>query len=131
MSTRITLWYSDEYHLYQDGFDEQNVYLDIKSTQFDSLILKIPLAAWKEMRQHTIEPNERYLSLSDEELRAEAEREVDDHREYLDSLGDSRFKSMAGMLIYGPAEGSREDMIERFLTYYRPGMFPETAVSNE
>ena len=47
MSTRITLWYSEDLHLYQDGFDDENVYLEIRSQYFDALVVKIPLSAWK------------------------------------------------------------------------------------
>ena len=121
MSTRNTLWYSDDFHLYREGFDEDNVYLEIRSQYFEGLILKIPLAAWKQMRKETIEPAESYLDLTDEELRAEAERRVAEHREHLTSLENSPLRSLSGSLLFGLPESSPADMVESFLAHYRPG----------
>jgi hypothetical protein len=120
VSTRTTLWHNEDFHLYQEGFDEENVYLEIRSRYFESLIFKLPLMAWKEMRQHTIQPMERYLDFSDEELRAEAEREVDEHRRELAGQPDSPFKGFLGSFTFGPKDSSREEMIEHFLNRYWP-----------
>ena len=127
MSTRSTLWYSDEFHLYKEAGDNSHVYLEVRSPHFEELVLRIPLAAWKEMRQHTIQPSERYLDLSADELRKEAEREVDAHRERLDSIrkedgpGQALLMS-SGILQYGPPDSSREEMVESFLRHYRQNL---------
>jgi hypothetical protein len=126
MSTRRTLWYGDKYHLYQDGFYDENVYLDIKDSRFDSLILKIPLTVWKEMRQHTIQPNERYLDFSETELRVEAEREVDEHRAHLEEVRakggkHAGLRMMFGSFVFGSPDTPREEMIEHFIECYRRG----------
>jgi hypothetical protein len=123
MSTRLTLWYSDEYHLYQEGFDDKNVCLEIRSPLFESLILKIPLTAWKEMRQQTIQPNERYLDFTEEELLAEAEREVDAHRAQLDEIREeggkhTGLRMMLGSFVFGSPDASRDEMIQHFVACY-------------
>ena len=118
VSARRTLWYSDEFHLFKDGFDDENIYLEVRDARFRELILRIPLIAWKEMRKHTIEPEERYLDLSDSEMREEAEHRVDEHRAALASEPDSRFKGLFGSFLFGPSESSREEMIEHFLSCY-------------
>ena len=134
MSTRSTLWYSDEYHLYQEGLDDNNVYLEVRSPQFESLILRIHLTSLKEMRQHTIQPNERYLDFSADELRAEGEREVDEHRARLDEIrADGRkntgLRMMFGSFAFGSPDSSREEMIQNFIETYgqRPSDSDSTA----
>jgi hypothetical protein len=126
------MWYSDEFHLYRDGFDTDNVYLQIRSPHFEELVLKIPLTAWKEMRQHTIEPNERYLDFSEAELRAEAEREVDEHRSHLEEVRAKDGKHaglgmMFGSFVFGPPDGSREEMIQHFIDCYSREQVSEDA----
>ena len=122
MSTKSSLYFDDNFHLYKDGFDRDHVYLAFRRSvgPVEELIIKIPLVVWKEMRKQTIQPEERYLALTDAELRAEAERAVDDHRTRLASEPDSPIKGMLGILLFGPPESSREEMIERFIANYRP-----------
>ena len=122
MSTRSTLWHNDDFHLYREGFDEDNVYLEIRSPYLEELIVKIPLAAWKEMRKQSIQPAESYLDLTEAELRAEAERQVDEHRARLASLPESPIRKLSGILLFGPPEAGREEMIQSFLEHYRPGI---------
>jgi len=127
MSTKSTMWYGSDFHLYREGFDDAHVYLDIRVPYFEQLTLKIPLEAWKEMRKHTIEPNETYLELSNEELRQEATRRVKEHRR---SLDETRAKGghnlgprlMGGFLVYGDPEASEAEMVEHFVRFYRPSL---------
>ena len=128
MSTRSTLWLNDDFHLYLEAGDVHKVYLAISTGSAyleEELILKIPIAAWKQMRQHTIDSVEGFLDMSDSEFRAEAERRVDAHRadlaEIRDSVGHNKeIRMIAGLLVYGPPETSREEMLRRFVEYYRP-----------
>ncbi|HZP26637.1 MAG TPA: hypothetical protein VFB90_06275 [Dehalococcoidia bacterium] len=54
MSTKATLWLSDDFHLYREVLDDQNVYLEVRGSEFiEQIVMKIPIAAWNEMRQHT------------------------------------------------------------------------------
>jgi hypothetical protein len=119
----MTLWHSDEFHLYRDGFDTDNVYLQIQSPHFEELVLKIPLTAWKGMRQQTIQPNEQYLDFTEEKLRAEAEREVDAHRAGLDEIRreggkHAGLRMMLGSFVFGSPDASREEMIQHFVDCY-------------
>ena len=128
MSTRQTLWFSDEYHLFIDGFDNENVYLEIKDSNFQELVLKIPLVAWKQMRKHTIQPDERYLELTDEELRTEAKRALDEHIADLAKEPDSPWKGFFGSFVFGPPDTDREDMIENFLRHYGRGRVKDQGI---
>jgi hypothetical protein len=120
VSTRSTLWHDDRFHLYREAFDDVHVYLEITTEMFESLILKIPLDAWREMRKQTIEPAERYSYLTDAELWEEAEREVDKHRAWLAQEAQSPLSRVSGLMLFGSPESTREEMIENFLNSYRP-----------
>ena len=127
MSTKSTFWHNDDFHLYREGFDDANIYLDIQVPYFEQLTLKIPLEAWKEMRKYTLEPNERYLDLSDEELRQEAELRVREHRQSLDETrakggNNLGLRLMGGFLVYGDPEAAEAEMIDHFIRFYRPSL---------
>lgn len=130
MSTKQTLWYSDEFHLYSEGLDDENIYLEVNSPAFEKLVLKIPLMAWKEMRKQTIQPAEQYLNMSDDELIEEALRKVDDHRAELAKIQETGpehagLSIMFGSFVFGPPESSRDEMIVRFLQTHRPALAPQ------
>jgi hypothetical protein len=128
MSTRGTLWHNDEFHLYQEGFDNENVYLEIEGDpRLESLVIKIPLLAWKEMRRHTLEPEEGYSDMSADEFATEAARAVDEHRLRLERESKSQFGRMAGMALFGSPDSSRDEMIRCFLRFYRPAAMPVEA----
>ncbi len=57
MSTKATLYLDDDFHLYRDALDDENVYLELESTSkyVESLVLTIPIQVWNEMRKHTFE----------------------------------------------------------------------------
>jgi hypothetical protein len=131
MSTKSTLYLNENLHFYREAFDREHVYLALgkASGAIDQLVIKIPLVAWKEMRKQTMQPEERYLDLEDDELIAEAEREVGEHRDRLSKEPNSPFKGMFGLLLFGPAESSREEMIERFIENYRPTLAEKRRVS--
>jgi hypothetical protein len=122
MSTKSTLWYSEQLHLYQDAFDVENVYLDIEtqSPYLEQVTIKIPLSSWKEMRKQTIQPAERYSDLSNEEMLAEAARAVDEQRARLEAAPDGPFKQLAGAFLFDSPESERAEMIDHFLRVYRP-----------
>lgn len=127
MSTKMTLWHNDDFHLYAEGLDDENVYLDIRTPYTEQFVLKIPLSAWKEMRRHTIEPAERYSDMSDDELLMEAERAVDEHRARLHEIRQQggrniELRLMLGSFIFGPPESTPEEMIKSFLSVYRPAL---------
>jgi hypothetical protein len=124
VSTKSSLYFDENFHLYAEALDLEYIYLALRSAQgpVDDLVIKIPLPVWKQMRQHTLQPEETYLDLTDDELLAEAERKVDEHREWLAAHSNSAFARAAGILTYGPPELSREEMVERFIDSYRTSL---------
>jgi hypothetical protein len=53
MSTKSTISYDSQYHLYQEIFDVSNVHLDIYNVNFEatnkSVKLEIPIKVWRAM----------------------------------------------------------------------------------
>ena len=122
MSTKSTLFYNDDFHLYSEALDYENVYLDVRNNSAfveGEFVIRIPLRVWREMRSHTLEEAERHLDMSAEEVRAEAEVRVDEHRAWLEEHKDSSWATFVGSLMYGPHDSTREAMIERYIASWR------------
>lgn len=123
MSTKATLWYDSEYpefHLYEEAFDHEFVYLSVQrgGKYYDEdVVIRIPNRVWKEMRKHG-PYTERYLDMTDEELREEVMRQVKRHREWLDAHKDE-WARIAGIVVFGPPEGTEQEMYDLALAYYR------------
>jgi hypothetical protein len=53
MSTKVTISYSKDHHLYQEIFDVSNVYVEISGYEFEannkSTMIQIPIKAWRAM----------------------------------------------------------------------------------
>ena len=53
MSTKCTISYDDSYHLYEECFDTDNVYLNIKSKDWsynhNATTISIPIKTWRAM----------------------------------------------------------------------------------
>jgi hypothetical protein len=122
MSTKRTLWHNDDLHLYAEGFDNENVYLEIRTAYTEQFVIRIPLTAWKEMRRYTIEPAERYLDMSDDELTVEAQRQVQEHRARLGEFKSAAMRSLAGFLVFGAPDSTPDEMVTQFLRHYRPAL---------
>ena len=53
MSTKSSLSYGKDYHLYQEIFDVSNVYLKLDGSKFEvtnnSVMVQIPIQVWRQM----------------------------------------------------------------------------------
>ena len=124
MSTRSSLYYDDNFHLYTDGFDTDNVYLEVSDggNHWDSVtVITIPLPIWAQMRKHTLEPHESYLGLSYEEMLGIAKTKVAAHREWLETHKDTPLVRFAGVLLYGPPEDTEDTMVANWMQYNYKG----------
>lgn len=128
MSTKCSLYWNDSFHLYTEAFDRDNVYLEVYThgDRFNNATtVVIPLSVWKDMRTHSVQPEERYMEFTDEEMLAEAERCVDEHRTWLVEHKDTPLGKFAGVFTYGPPETSREEMISNWLISFGRKEFPD------
>ncbi len=56
MSTKRTFLLNDDFHFYSEAFDDENVYLEVRTAYLEQFVLRIPLDVWNEMRKHTLQP---------------------------------------------------------------------------
>ena len=122
MSTKSTLYHNEEYHLYTEGFDHTNVYLDWKpgNSYYSEGRegITIPLSVWAAMRTHTVEPEETYLSYTTEEMLVEGAIHVAAHREWLRQHEGSTLAQFAGVVVFGPPESDDATMLHRWMLYF-------------
>ena len=80
MSTKSSLAYGDNFHLYQECFDEENVYLELESVEFeasrDRVTVSIPVAIWEVIRAYGA-VDLAYANYSDAEIETIVVEEVD------------------------------------------------------
>ena len=129
MSTKSSIYYDDDsnFHLYQEGLDRWNVYLDVPLSGRGEVTVAIPLHVWKEMRQTTMYV-ERYLDMSPADLRAEAEEAVAKRlREYekapTESLKD--LVALSGCFPFGDIANSADEQVEHYIEWYTPEAIKE------
>jgi hypothetical protein len=80
MSTKSSLVYGKNYHLYEEIFDRENIWLQLAGAEFEashqSITIGIPLNIWEIIRQHTFAKYD-LVGLSDQELRTLAAQRVE------------------------------------------------------
>lgn len=123
MSTKSTIAHGPNFHLYREGFDESNVYLEVEGTQFEAgynrVMVPIPVHIWEVIRQYA-GIDLRYADKTDEELRQSVEKEVD---ERLKDYGEASEKargliSLSGFLAFGAADQPREQQVAQGMAYF-------------
>ena len=124
MSTKSSIFYDkeSEFHLYQEGLDDWNVYLDVPlGGRLRSVTVPIPLRIWKQMRQttHHMEP---YLAMPAENLRAEAEKAVAERlRRYEEASERAKpITALAGCLTFGDINLPATEQVENYIEAHTP-----------
>ena len=125
MSTKCTLSYGPNFHLYSECFDDQNIYLEIEKTEFeanqDSIMITIQLEIWENIRTHT---NARFdlITKTDEEIKTEVEAEVKhriaNYKEAEEKQQNTAFIELIGFLVCGSAKESYEEQVKRGIEYH-------------
>lgn len=109
MSTKSTIAHGHQFHLYSETFDDDNVYLEVNDET-----VTIPIAAWEVIRQYgAFHP--RYRDMSDAEIAASVEREVDQRIAEYQAAPENKRKllRMLGGAWYGGADTPRQEQILR------------------
>ena len=124
MSTKCSLAYGDSFHLYEECFDEDNVYLKLEGVEFEAtaerVTVTIPIAIWETIREYTI-LDLSYADKSDEEIQAMVEEAVDRRIEEYNNCDDERQRNITaiiGAIPYGLASSSVNEQIEKGLQYF-------------
>ena len=125
MSTRATLSYGPNFHLFEEVFDEEHVYLELSRADFEAtpgrVLVTIPLAVWEVVRAHsTFDAS--LADLDDTALLAHVEAEVD-----VRIAGRDPF----GFGVYGSPDDPREEQMERGLAWRRERRAAQRRVRDE
>lgn len=122
MSTKSTISHGPNFHLYNEAFEQDCVYLQLDKTDFevtrDSVTIAIPVVVWEVIRQ-SAGVDLSWASKTDEEIRAFVESDVD-RRISLNQTdkSNSAFVRSFGIQTFGPASDPRDSQIERGLACY-------------
>lgn len=122
MNLKSTIVQGENYQLYDEMFDDENIYLTINNADFEvtnlHVTIKIPLEIWAVIRQHG-EPELRYADWTDDEVRdfviKEIDERIEEYNQTLKNEGEraASLKAFCGALVYGsPIDNSKEEQIE-------------------
>lgn len=123
MSTKSTVAHGPNFHLYQEAFDDDHIYLELEGVQFEAaynrVMVPIPVHIWEVIRTyHGVDLS--FADKTDEELREHVEHEVDERvAEYTQADPQAKqLVSLFGSLVYGAADTTRSEQIDRGVTYF-------------
>jgi len=138
MSTKSTLAYGEGFHFYQELLDNSfDVHLELTnnpeySASNGNVSITIPADIWEAIRHISLCKFE-YADLSDDQLLALAEKEVDKRIDEYNKANDNlkEWISLSGSLIFGRANSSREDQIHFALKHYKDKRQEELYIRNK
>jgi len=117
MSTKCSIAYGDNFHLYQDLLDEGHVCLRLSQCEFearpDELVVKIPLPVWEFLRSFP-GTDLSGAGKNDEEIHQEAIAQVDerlDKYRAADGGPGKNLLQLSGALVMGAIDLPREQQI--------------------
>ena len=125
MSTRSTLLYGKQFHLFREALDDDFIYLTLEGLPFEAsynqVTVSIPVHIWEVIRtQSGVDLS--YADMSDEELMAMVTRQVDERLQSMESAkteSSRRLLALAGMLYLGSADDPKEDQIKTGIESYQ------------
>ena len=123
MSTKSTIAYGRNFHLYHEALDEDYVYLDLEGTKFEAsynrVMLPIPVHVWEVIRRYP-GIDLQYAEKTDAEIRLYVEQEVDERLKLYEEA-DERSKGLASLsssLAFGSADQPRDQQIATGIDYF-------------
>jgi hypothetical protein len=123
MSTKATIAYGSNFHLYHEVLDENYVYLELEGVQFEAsynhVMVPIPVHIWEFIRRHP-GIDFKWVDKTDVEIGEHVEREVDERiNRYKEAdQGRKGLASLLGSLVYGKADESRDEQIRKGIQYF-------------
>lgn len=126
MSTKSTIAWGEDFHLYREVFDDDHVYLQLDTTHSEAgcgrVMIPIPIHIWETVR-HLGGARLDLVELLDEDLLAKVRKDVDERiAEYqaaLERPGRAGLLAIIGSIVYGTADKPRDEQIQRGMEYFR------------
>ena len=124
MSTKVTVAYGKNFHLYKEVFDEDFIYLEIEGVQFEAsynrVMMTIPVHIWEVIRQYK-GTDLSWAYKTDEEIARYVEQEVDERIQKYQKAENEQSKrliALLGSIPYGVADTPRQQQIEQGIAYF-------------
>lgn len=123
MSTKETVAHGPNFHFFREVLDNDYIYLELEHVPFEAsynrVTVPIPVHIWEVIRRHE-GTDLSFADKTDEEIRSLVEREVDERISRYNQETDEKRKRLAGFgsMVYGRADRSREEQIERGIEYF-------------
>ena len=123
MSTKSSIAYGVNFHLYREVFDDDFVYLELEGVQFEAsynrVLVPIPVHIWEFIRQHP-GVDLGWVDKTDAEIAEHVEHEVDQRLERFKEMetGKGGLVRILGSMLYGKADEPREKQIESGVLHF-------------
>lgn len=121
MSTKASLAYGNDFHLYEEVFDDERIHLSLSNVEFeaskDGVSVAIPLHIWECIRQFS---NARFnlVKYSHEMVLEMVAKKVDQRiKSYMEN-GEKPTEAVFGCIIFGLASESRDYQIQQGMSFY-------------
>lgn len=127
MSTKCTIAYGENFHLYREVSDLDHVYFELDTTHFEAgygrVMIPIPLHIWETIR-HLGGAELDLVDRSDDELLSRVQSEVEERiaeyqRVVRERPGRAGLFAILGSLIYGTADEPRDQQIRHGMEYFQ------------
>jgi hypothetical protein len=134
MSTKSSLAHGENFHFYEECFDDQHVYLELENTEFEvfqtqrpnskefggRVMVRIPLETWITIQQ-VKPPRMDLVGKSDQGLLEMVQTDVDERiarNKTAIADGKRTLGILMGSLAYGPADKARDVQIQNGITHF-------------
>ncbi|MFP4338545.1 MAG: hypothetical protein ACLFQP_11500 [Halothece sp.] len=125
MSTKATVAYGPNFHLYKEVCDENFIYLSLEGVSFEAtynqVMVPIPVHIWEVIRQYT-GTDLSWSDQTDEEIESYVEQEVNERilaYEQAENEPNRELIALCGSLIYGSANSPRQEQLEQGVAYFK------------
>jgi hypothetical protein len=125
MSTKSSIAYGEDFHLYQDLFDEEHVCLRLEHVEFeaarDAVTVKIPLHVWEFLRSYPgADLSDAHKT--DDEIDREAAILVDERLAKCHAAGKDSTHALlqlGGAMVMGSIDLPRDQQVTNYVQYHR------------
>ena len=124
MSTKATVAYGSNFHLYQEVLDENFIYLELEGVSFEAsynrVMVPIPVHIWEVIRQYP-GTDLSWSDKTDEEIARYVEQEINERIERYQKAENDQHRGLIalfGSLDYGSADTPRQEQIEQGVAHF-------------
>lgn len=125
MSTKATVAYGPNFHLYKEVFDENFIYLELEGVSFEAsynrVMVPIPVHIWEVIRQYP-GTDLSWSDKTDEDIESYVEQEVNERIRKYEQADNDQHRSLialCGSLTYGEADSPHQEQLERGVAYFK------------